>query len=192
MPPAQRQAIVDQFNEDPSIDVLLLSTQIGGLGLNLTGADVVIFVDHDWNPANDLQAMDRAHRIGQKRTVNVYRLITSGTLEEKMMRLQQFKTRTADALIGEENRSLMSMATDQLLDLLTLDSGAGAGGGSGDGDAATGRHKKTSRAGGKKASEGKGAESASGYAAIDLPSLWDQSQYDEAFDYNAFISALPS
>lgn len=54
-----------RFNNDPSIDVLLLTTHVGGLGLNLTGADTVVFVEHDWNPMRDLQAMDRAHRIGQ-------------------------------------------------------------------------------------------------------------------------------
>jgi TATA-binding protein-associated factor len=81
----KRQDIVNQFNSDPSIDVLLLTTSVGGLGLNLTGADTVIFVEHDWNPQKDLQAMDRAHRIGQKKVVNVYRLITRGTLEEKIM-----------------------------------------------------------------------------------------------------------
>lgn len=74
-----------RFNNDPSIDVLLLTTQVGGLGLNLTGADTVIFVEHDWNPMKDLQAMDRAHRIGQRKVVNVYRLITRSTLEEKIM-----------------------------------------------------------------------------------------------------------
>lgn len=56
-----------RFNNDPSIDVLLLTTHVGGLGLNLTGADTVVFVEHDWNPMRDLQAMDRAHRIGQVR-----------------------------------------------------------------------------------------------------------------------------
>ncbi len=84
--PNKRQDIVNKFNSDPSIDVLLLTTSVGGLGLNLTGADTVIFVEHDWNPQKDLQAMDRAHRIGQKKVVNVYRLITRGTLEEKIMR----------------------------------------------------------------------------------------------------------
>lgn len=59
---------VCRFNNDPSIDVLLLTTHVGGLGLNLTGADTVVFVEHDWNPMKDLQAMDRAHRIGQVRT----------------------------------------------------------------------------------------------------------------------------
>jgi hypothetical protein len=81
----KRHATVQTFNDDPSIDCLLLTTHIGGLGLTLTGADTVIFVEHDWNPMKDLQAMDRAHRLGQKRVVNVYRLITKGTLEEKIM-----------------------------------------------------------------------------------------------------------
>src|SRR5882762_6070782 len=81
----KRHAVVQTFNADPSIDCLLLTTHVGGLGLTLTGADTVIFVEHDWNPMKDVQAMDRAHRIGQKKVVNVYRLITKGTLEEKIM-----------------------------------------------------------------------------------------------------------
>ena len=81
----KRHAIVQTFNSDPSIDCLLLTTHVGGLGLTLTGADTVIFVEHDWNPMKDVQAMDRAHRIGQKKVVNVYRLITKGTVEEKIM-----------------------------------------------------------------------------------------------------------
>ena len=84
--PSKRQAIVNTFNSDPSYDVLLLTTSVGGLGLNLTGADTVIFVEHDWNPQKDMQAMDRAHRIGQKKVVNVYRIVTRGTLEEKILR----------------------------------------------------------------------------------------------------------
>ncbi len=86
IPASERYNVVHRFNSDPSIDILLLTTQIGGLGLNLTGADTVIFVEHDWNPQKDLQAMDRAHRIGQTKVVNVYRLITKRTVEEKIMR----------------------------------------------------------------------------------------------------------
>jgi len=89
VPAAQRHSVVARFNADPSIDVLLLTTQVGGLGLNLTGADTVIFVEHDWNPMKDLQAMDRAHRIGQKKVVNVYRLITRSTVEEKIKSRKQ-------------------------------------------------------------------------------------------------------
>ena len=60
---------------------MIMTTAVGGLGLNLTGADTVIFVEHDWNPMKDMQAIDRAHRIGQLRTVNVYRIILRDTLE---------------------------------------------------------------------------------------------------------------
>jgi TATA-binding protein-associated factor len=66
---------------------MILTTAVGGLGLTLTGANMVIFLEHDWNPMKDLQAMDRAHRIGQTRTVNVYRLILKETIEEKIMSL---------------------------------------------------------------------------------------------------------
>lgn len=114
----KRQSIVDKFNQDPTIDCLLLTTAVGGLGLTLTGADTVIFLEHDWNPAKDMQAMDRAYRIGQKRVVNVYRLITRDTLEEKIMSLQQFKQRMADTVISSENKSIESMGTDRLLDQL--------------------------------------------------------------------------
>ena len=96
----KRHAIVQTFNSDPSIDCLLLTTHVGGLGLTLTGADTVIFVEHDWNPMKDLQAMDRAHRIGQKKVVNVYRLITKGTLEEKIMGYVQ---RSAESVIHDSH-----------------------------------------------------------------------------------------
>jgi len=114
----KRHAIVQTFNSDPSIDCLLLTTHVGGLGLTLTGADTVIFVEHDWNPMKDLQAMDRAHRIGQKKVVNVYRLITKGTLEEKIMGLQRFKMNIANSVVTQQNSGLESMDTDLVLDLL--------------------------------------------------------------------------
>ncbi|TFY59920.1 hypothetical protein EVJ58_g5470 [Rhodofomes roseus] len=113
----KRHAIVQTFNSDPSIDCLLLTTHVGGLGLTLTGADTVIFVEHDWNPMKDLQAMDRAHRIGQKKVVNVYRLITKGTLEEKIMGLQRFKLNIANSIVTQQNSGLASMDTDHVLDL---------------------------------------------------------------------------
>lgn len=75
----------------PDIFVFLLSTRAGGLGINLTAADTVIFYDHDWNPSNDSQAMDRAHRLGQTRQVTVYRLITKGTIDERIVQLARVK-----------------------------------------------------------------------------------------------------
>lgn len=123
-PHDKRHALVQQFNADPSIDLMLLTTSVGGLGLNLTGADTVIFVEHDWNPSKDLQAMDRAHRLGQKRTVNVYRLITRGTLEEKIMGLQRFKTHISSSVVNDQNRAMADMETDGVLDLLASDTDA--------------------------------------------------------------------
>ena len=116
-----------KFNSDPSIDVLLLTTHVGGLGLNLTSADTVVFLEHDWNPQKDLQAMDRAHRLGQKRTVNVYRLLTKGTLEEKIMGLQRFKLDVANAVVNSDNMSLSAMDTGQMLELFTADKGDKSG-----------------------------------------------------------------
>ena len=75
----------------PDIFVFLLSTRAGGLGINLTAADTVVFYDHDWNPSNDAQAMDRAHRLGQTRQVTVYRLITKGTIDERIIQLARVK-----------------------------------------------------------------------------------------------------
>ena len=83
--------------------MLLLTTSIGGLGLNLSSANIVIMFDHDYNPMNDMQAIDRAHRIGQKNVLNVYRLIMKNTLEEKIMGIQKFKLNIANAVINFEN-----------------------------------------------------------------------------------------
>ena len=125
--PTARFEVVRKFNADPSIDVLLLTTHVGGLGLNLTSADTVVFLEHDWNPQKDLQAMDRAHRLGQKRTVNVFRLLTKGTLEEKVMSLQRFKLDVANAVVNSDNMSLAAMDTGQMLELFTAEKGAAGG-----------------------------------------------------------------
>jgi TATA-binding protein-associated factor len=100
--PKERFETAEKFNNHPKYKILLLSTNIGSLGLNLTGADTVIFMEHDWNPMKDLQAIDRAHRIGQTKTVTVYRLISMGTLEEKIMNLQRFKKKLHRMLITEK------------------------------------------------------------------------------------------
>ncbi|KAF7595647.1 hypothetical protein BBP40_005395 [Aspergillus hancockii] len=90
-PIAHRQSMVDEFNNDPNIHVFLLTTKVGGLGVNLTGADRVLIYDPDWNPSTDVQARERAWRLGQKRDVTVYRLMTAGTIEEKIYHRQIFK-----------------------------------------------------------------------------------------------------
>lgn len=104
--------IAQRFNSDSSIGALLLTTSVGGLGLNLTGADTVIFMEHDWNPMKDLQAMDRAHRIGQKRVVSVYRLVLRGTLEQQILGMQRWKTKVAATVVqqqGEERVDLLEL-----------------------------------------------------------------------------------
>lgn len=91
-PIKERQALIDRFNNSPDIDIFLLTTKVGGLGVNLTGANRVIIFDPDWNPSNDLQARERAWRLGQKREVTIYRLMAAGTIEEKIFHRQVFKT----------------------------------------------------------------------------------------------------
>ena len=87
----KRGDIVDNFNNDPSVNALILTINIGGVGLNLTSANVVIMYDHSWNPSKDMQAIDRAHRLGQKKIVQVFRLITINSIEEQLISLQTFK-----------------------------------------------------------------------------------------------------
>ena len=84
--PEQRQILMQRFNTDPRLFVFILSTRSGGFGINLTGADTVVFYDSDWNPAMDQQAQDRAHRIGQTREVHIYRLVCKGTIEENILK----------------------------------------------------------------------------------------------------------
>jgi len=83
---ADRRDMVNEFQTNSQIFAFLLSTRAGGLGVNLTGADTVIFYDNDWNPTMDAQATDRAHRIGQTRPVGVYRLTTKDTIEERILK----------------------------------------------------------------------------------------------------------
>ncbi|CAH6720595.1 TATA-binding protein-associated factor Mot1p [[Candida] jaroonii] len=177
--PRDRQKIVRKFNEDPSIDLLLLTTKVGGLGLNLTGADTVIFVEHDWNPMNDLQAMDRAHRLGQKKVVNVYRLITSNTLEEKIMGLQKFKMNIASTIVNQQNVGLTSMDTNQLLDLFDVDENSNKLVEEPEED------KKDDDVSKDVGLTGKAAE-----AVGELGDLWDENQYEEEFNLDNFIKTL--
>lgn len=168
---SKRQPIVTRFNADPTIDCLLLTTHVGGLGLNLTGADTVIFLEHDWNPTKDLQAMDRAHRMGQKRTVNVYRLITRGTLEEKIMNIQQFKTHVANAVVNRENSTLQSMNTEQLIDLFKVEKTMTT-----EADETEDFTVGTSK--GMKA------------ALAGLGELWEESQYEDEYNMDTFLAGI--
>eukprot|EP00930_Biecheleria_cincta_P074069 TRINITY_DN6129_c0_g1_i2.p1 TRINITY_DN6129_c0_g1~~TRINITY_DN6129_c0_g1_i2.p1 ORF type:complete len:1448 (+),score=378.68 TRINITY_DN6129_c0_g1_i2:74-4417(+) len=98
-----RGELVKQFQQaDSQIQCMLLTTSVGGYGLNLTSADRVVILDPAWNPATDLQAVERAHRIGQKREVRVYRFVMSGLMEDKMFRLQVYKMGLAKTALDAE------------------------------------------------------------------------------------------
>ncbi len=116
-PKEERISLVNQFNEGET-PVFLISLKAGGTGLNLTGADVVIHYDPWWNLAAQNQATDRAHRIGQTRQVTVYRMIARDTIEEKIMELQEAKQDLADAILSGRSESLMSLSSEELLELL--------------------------------------------------------------------------
>jgi len=96
-----RQALTDQFNQDTRILAFILSSRSGGLGINLTGADTVIFYDLDWNPAMDKQCQDRCHRIGQTRDVHIYRFVCEGTIEANILRKSNQKRMLDDVVIQE-------------------------------------------------------------------------------------------
>ncbi|GAA5889492.1 hypothetical protein JCM8208_001042 [Rhodotorula glutinis] len=97
---SERRDMVTDWQTKPELFLFLLSTRAGGLGINLTAADTVIFYDSDWNPSNDAQAMDRAHRLGQTKQVTVYRLITKDTVDERIVQLARNKKLVQDAVVG--------------------------------------------------------------------------------------------
>ncbi|XP_076303879.1 DNA excision repair protein ERCC-6 isoform X2 [Lasioglossum baleicum] len=118
-PMSQRQETIRLFNNDSSYFVFLLTTRVGGLGVNLTGADRVIIYDPDWNPATDAQARERAWRIGQNKRVTVYRLITAGTIEEKIYHRQIFKLLLSNKVL-EDPRQRRLFKTSDLVELFNL------------------------------------------------------------------------
>ncbi|CDU23390.1 related to INO80-ATPase with chromatin remodeling and helicase activity [Sporisorium scitamineum] len=118
---SDRRDMVTDWQTKPELFIFLLSTRAGGLGINLTAADTVIFYDHDWNPSNDSQAMDRAHRLGQTKQVTVYRLITKGTIDERIVRLARNKKEVQDIVVGTKAYSETGMAKPQEIVSLLLD-----------------------------------------------------------------------
>ena len=113
-----RKMCVTRFQEDPDCRIFLISLKAGGLGLNLTAAEYVFLLDPWWNPAVEAQAIDRAHRVGQTRTVFAYRLICRDTVEEKILQLQQKKRALADAILDGADRG--SILKDMSLEDLEL------------------------------------------------------------------------
>lgn len=114
-----RQAEVDRFQKDASVPVFLLSLKAGGTGLNLTGADTVVHFDPWWNPAAEAQATDRAHRIGQQRTVTSYRLVCSSSVEEKVLALQEEKRALLADVFEASDAAASKLTLSDLKDLLT-------------------------------------------------------------------------
>jgi superfamily II DNA or RNA helicase len=112
-----RQELVDEFNADESITVFLISLKAGGTGLNLTGADTVIHFDPWWNPAVEDQATDRAHRIGQTKVVNVYRLVAKSTVEEKILQLSDKKRELVANVLSTEDVGLKGMTKQDVENL---------------------------------------------------------------------------
>ena len=116
-PKAKRMELVKAFNEG-TVPLFLISLKAGGTGLNLTGADVVIHYDPWWNTAVQDQATDRAHRIGQTKIVNVYKLIVKGTIEEKIVEMQMSKQKLADDILSGEGVASAALSREDLLELL--------------------------------------------------------------------------
>jgi SNF2 family DNA or RNA helicase len=114
-----RQSHVERFQNDPESRLFLISLKAGGLGLNLTAAEYVFLLDPWWNPAVEAQAVDRAHRIGQRNQVFAYRLIARDTVEEKVLELQKSKRDLAAAIIGEDNSLIGNLRREDLELLLS-------------------------------------------------------------------------
>jgi non-specific serine/threonine protein kinase len=115
-----RAAQVDLFQKDPAVKIFLISLKAGGIGLNLTAADYVIHIDPWWNPAVEIQATDRAHRIGQDKKVFVYRLISLGTIEEKIIELQKRKKRLVEQILPDDKDSIKSINLNDLKALFDI------------------------------------------------------------------------
>ncbi len=111
-PIGNRQSLVDTFNNNLDYHVFLLTTKVGGLGINLTGADRVIIFDPDWNPSTDMQARERAWRLGQKKDVTIYRLMTAGCIEEKIYHRQIFKQFLTNKILKDPKQRRFFKTTD--------------------------------------------------------------------------------
>lgn len=138
----RRQALTEKFNRDTRIDAFILSTRSGGLGINLTGADTVLFYDLDWNSAIEAQCMDRAHRIGQTRDVHIYRFVSEATIEENMLKKADQKRLLDSVVVGGGDFTTERLKRGDWRDMLddggkTL-AGVAVGGGGGDEDEAAG------------------------------------------------------
>ena len=115
---ANRAQLVERFQNDPQLKVFVMTLKTGGVGLNLTAADTVFILDPWWNTSAETQAVDRTHRIGQKKTVFTYRLIAENTIEEKIMKLQQYKKELVDQIISTDGSALKTLTEEDIDHLL--------------------------------------------------------------------------
>lgn len=168
----RRESIVTSFSADPTIDCILLTTHVRGLILNLTGANTIIFLEQDFNPTKYIQAIDRAHRLGQKWTIIVYKLITCVMLEEKNMSTQKLKRHIANAIVNRKNSNLHSMITEDLLDLFNVHSAeaSSANDSSLDIGAGNGKVMKSALAG--------------------LRPVWEEKQYEYEYKMDNFLAEM--
>ena len=113
----KRVEMVEEFNKNQAVKIFLISLKAGGTGLNLTGADVVIHFDPWWNVSIENQATDRAYRIGQKNSVQVYKLITTNSIEEKMSKLQEKKAKLSDQLLSTEEKFVNNLSKEEIMEL---------------------------------------------------------------------------
>ena len=113
-----RQKVIEEFKENENKNIFFISLKAGGTGLNLTEADIVIHYDPWWNPAVEDQATSRAHRIGQSKVVSSYKLITKGTIEEKILHLQSKKRDIFKTMVDENAKMADSLSWDEVQDLL--------------------------------------------------------------------------
>merc|ERR1711997_237089 len=116
-----RQCLMERFNNDSKYFAFILSTRSGGVGINLTGADTVIFYDSDWNPTMDAQAQDRCHRIGQTRDVHIYRLVSERTIEENIVKKANQKRLLGDLAIEGGNFTTAFFKQQTIQDLFSVD-----------------------------------------------------------------------
>ncbi len=113
----ERMDLVNKFNNDDNVKVFLISLKAGGTGLNLIGADMVIHYDPWWNLSAENQATDRTYRIGQKKNVQVYKLITKNSIEEKIYNMQERKAKLADDMLSTNETFISRLSKDEIMDL---------------------------------------------------------------------------
>lgn len=141
----QRQVLMERFNGDKRIFCFILSTRSGGVGINLTGADTVIFYDSDWNPTMDAQAQDRCHRIGQTRDVHIYRLVSEKTIEVNILKKANQKRMLSDMAIEGGNFTTTYFKSSTIKDLFNLEQADQDGSNGSISDAATANGARTDK-----------------------------------------------